>query len=213
MVALVPTALIMGLQSRNTEMEATMHSVKRGFKVAAALATFGLFLAPMSQSYAHSGGGSHPLHEKSNGHQHAHSHAAGQFPDPSKAPAPQGVRVEECWIRAMPNRLPSAGYFVLHNGGQTPVALVGVQAADFAKVMLHASDTRGGMSAMVHVDRVDIAPGERIEFAPGGITSCWKNRRRRWLLGAQRPITLWFEGDQALTVQCEVRPPSTLPKR
>src|SRR5690606_17715550 len=127
---------------------------------------------------------------------YAHPHAAGEFPDASKAAPLQGVHIEQCWIRAMPVGLPSAGYFVLHNSGAAPISLMGAEAEGFDKTMLHASETKGGMSAMVHVDHVDIAPGERMEFAPGGHHIMLEQPTAPVKIGSQQPITLWFDGDR-----------------
>src|SRR5690606_11869585 len=110
-------------------------------------------------------------------HQHAasmHQHAAAghhqtvELPDPSSVSAPDGISVKACWIRALPNRLPAAAYFLIENAGPQDKVLIAAQADGFAKVMLHAHEEAGGMARMVHVDKV-VIPGEgSFEFAPHG---------------------------------------------
>lgn len=137
---------------------------------------------------------------------HAHGHALpGGLPGEATTPTPDGIVVEGCWIRALPNRLPAAGYFVITNSSQHPVALVGAQAAGFGRVMLHTHQTVNGMSKMVHVDRVDVPAGERFVFAPGGHHLMLEKPAGDLEPGKPLPVTLRFEGDRALTVDCDVR--------
>src|SRR5690606_41575273 len=82
------------------------------------------------------------------------------------AATPEGVTVSNCWIRALPNRLPSAAYFTLTNSGDRDAVLVGAQSKAFEKVMLHASKTVNGMAAMVHADKIEVPAGDSFQFAP-----------------------------------------------
>src|SRR5690606_27889370 len=124
--------------------------------------------------------------------------------------APAGVSVSGCWVRAMPAGLPSAGYFRIKNTGSAPVTLIGAEAEGFRKVMLHTHLDTGGMSRMVHVDRVDLPPGGGFDFAPGGHHLMLEQPAGDLPIGSTRSLTLWFEGERALTVQCELRPPSAV---
>lgn len=149
-------------------------------------------------AHAHSAHGGHgsPTHE--------------QLPDPSSVAAPHGVTVKACWIRALPSRLPSAGYFQIANSSGNDVVLVGAQAEGFGKVMLHAHEDRGGMAAMAHVDQVVVPARGRFDFAPRGHHLMLEQPDGELQIGSTRELTLWFEGQRAVTTKCEIRPPGTL---
>ncbi len=132
------------------------------------------------------------------------------LPVPASEVKQEGVAVELCWIRALPSRLPSAGYFRLRNEGDKEVVLTGAQAPGFGHVMLHTHQTVNGMSAMVHVDKVTVAADETFYFAPGGYHLMLVKPQGDLKIGSRLPVTLRFEGGRTLVVDCEVRAPSTV---
>lgn len=168
--------------------------------VGAALALVSSFVfSHAGHSYQHAGGQGH-------GH-HDHSQS---FPPVESAATPEGVAVSDCWIRALPNRLPAAAYFRIQNSGSQEAVLVGAEAKGFGRVMLHGHEEAGGMARMVHVDSVSIAPGEQFEFAPRGHHVMLEQADSDLEIGTRRPLTLWFKSEKALTVQCEVKAPGTM---
>lgn len=79
------------------------------------------------------------------------------------------LKVDSAWIREAPsNATALAGYAVLRNAGSKPVSVMSAQSAAFARVELHESLTENGMAKMRAIDKLEIAPGEQVEFAPGG---------------------------------------------
>ena len=77
--------------------------------------------------------------------------------------------VEGAWIRsAPPGAMMLAGYATLRNDGDAPVVVTAADSADFGSVSLHESVEEGGVAHMRALDRVEIKPGERVVFAPGG---------------------------------------------
>lgn len=163
---------------------------------------FALLASALAFASAHASDG----HGAHGSHGHA-GHAAPAFGDAAHAPAPEAISVQNCWIRALPSRLPAAGYFRLENSGTTPAVLIGAQAEGFGKVMLHTHETTGGMSRMVHVDKVPVPAGGVLDFAPGGHHVMLEQPTEDLQIGTRRPITLWFEGGHAVTAECDVRPP------
>lgn len=153
---------------------------------------------PLAQGHASQGHGMQP----------AHGHSPSGLADPATAPRPEGVSVDDCWIRALPNRLPAAGYFRIRNSGERDAVLVGAQAEAFGKAMLHTHRNVNGMSAMVHVDKVIVPAGGGFDFAPGGHHVMLEQPASDLQSGSRLPITLWFEGGRALRVECDVRSPS-----
>lgn len=119
--------------------------------------------------------------------------------------APSTLRVEDPWIRALPGSLPAGGYFTLHNDGKSAQTLVGAKADACGMLMLHVSQNKGGMSAMHEVTGVDIAPGGKISFAPGGYHLMCMDAKPAITPGARVPVTLLFKSGEKLTVDFAVR--------
>lgn len=166
-----------------------------------------------AQSAHHAHGQSlHHAHEQPAGHgmHAAHGQAQPAYPDAATAARPEGVVVEGCWVRALPNRLPSAGYFRIRNAGGKEAVLTGAQAPGFGQVMLHTHQTVNGMSTMVHVDKVNVPAGGSFDFAPGGHHLMLVKPEGDLQAGSRLPVTLWFEGNRALVVDCDVRGPSAM---
>jgi periplasmic copper chaperone A len=115
------------------------------------------------------------------------------------------MRVSDAWIRAMPVGIPSGGYFTLHNETNAPVVLTGVESPACGSVMLHKSESQGGMSAMRPVSEVEVAPGGQVQFAPGGYHLMCMKASTALKPGATVPMTLIFKGGAKLTANFAVR--------
>ena len=62
----------------------------------------------------------------------------------------------------------NAGYFEIDNGTSAPVTLTQVSSTDFARIELHRTIIKNGMTRMMPAGSVTIAAQSRLEFAPGG---------------------------------------------
>ncbi len=79
------------------------------------------------------------------------------------------LKVESAWIREAPAAATAlAGYAVLSNTGKSALSIASASSAAFAKVELHETMIENGMAKMRAIDKLDIAPGAKVEFAPGG---------------------------------------------
>lgn len=79
------------------------------------------------------------------------------------------IRVENAWVRALPpSQSTTAGYLTVVNQGSTAIAIVGASSNIAAKVELHRTRTVDGMMSMEQVQGLAVAPGERVQLAPGG---------------------------------------------
>lgn len=175
--------------------------------------------APVRPLAAGAGGGHHGHghghgHGEGNAHNHGNAHGDGhhpthvqqEFPDPATVEAPRGVTIRDCWIRALPNRLPAAAYLQIKNEGDQEVTLIGAQAEGFDRVMLHTHRTTNGMAAMVHLDKLPVPAGAELNFEPGGNHVMLEKPVTDLEVGTQRSLTLWFDGNRAVTTPCDVRP-------
>jgi copper(I)-binding protein len=82
--------------------------------------------------------------------------------------APVDATITQGRIQVLLPSRPAAGYFTLENHGTAPLVLSGASAPDCQSLMLHQSNTRGGMASMAMVASVPVPPQGSIHFAPGG---------------------------------------------
>jgi copper(I)-binding protein len=116
-----------------------------------------------------------------------------------------GVSVNNAWFRKLPENLPAAGYFDLHNGGGKIMSLIGASSPACGMLMLHRSVNMGGMERMDDVTAIDVAPGGTVKFAPGGYHLMCMEPKASFETGAQIPVTLEFADGSKLQVKVAVR--------
>ena len=119
--------------------------------------------------------------------------------------AAAGPVVSGAWWRAMPAHLPAGGYFELKNDSAAPLSLVGAASPACGMVMLHQSKHMGGMAHMVEVTSIDVPPGGKVSFAPGGYHLMCMQPTAAMTPGANVPVTLKFADGTRLTVTFAVR--------
>jgi periplasmic copper chaperone A len=123
----------------------------------------------------------------------------------ANAAAGNALAVSHCWIRALPGNLPSGGYFVATNTGDQPVDLVGVETPAFGMAMLHQSQTQGGTSRMVMVDKVRVPAHGTLAFTPGDYHLMLEQPKQPLQIGAKLPLTFVFGGGQKISAMCVVK--------
>lgn len=101
----------------------------------------------------------------------------------------------------------AAVYFQLENNSDREVALVGAES-DVAVAEIHRTTMTDGMMHMEPVDRIAIAPGEKVEFAPGGLHIMLKDVPVMEL-GRKVKITLEFDDGSRVAFTAEVSPIET----
>ena len=79
------------------------------------------------------------------------------------------LEFENVWVRALPPFQPNtAAYLTLVNRGEVAVAIVGASSNVAEKVELHTTRKVDGLMRMEPLQALAVAPGERVELAPGG---------------------------------------------
>jgi copper(I)-binding protein len=116
-----------------------------------------------------------------------------------------GVTVTEGWFRALPTSSPSGAYFNLTNATGSAVTLTGAASPACGMLMLHRTESAGGMSSMQDMTTVSVAPGATIHFAPGGYHLMCMGTTAALKPGATVPVTLQFAGGSSVTVPFAVR--------
>lgn len=88
---------------------------------------------------------------------------------PAPAAANSAVTVEKAWARAsLGTSRPAAAYATLRNGGDMPIALVGVETDVSQAASLHESTTTSdGIARMRPVEALTILGGGAVALAPG----------------------------------------------
>jgi len=119
--------------------------------------------------------------------------------------APSSLAVSDAWFRALPGALPAGGYFTLRNSGAKQVVLTGAESPACGMLMLHKSETKGGMAGMDMVASVDIPAGGRISFSPGGYHLMCMDAKPALKPGTSAPVTLAFQDGGRLTANFAVR--------
>lgn len=106
---------------------------------------------------------------------------------------------------APPGVMVHAAYFSLENEGPTPRRLIGVRAEGYAMAHLHRSEESGDVATMSAVDVIDLAPGQRVVFAPGGLHVMLMHPASPQLDGATVQLTLVFANGDTQQVLAETR--------
>lgn len=116
------------------------------------------------------------------------------------------VSIHDPWIREAPPGVPAlAGYLAIENVANTPVVLRGASSPAFDSIMLHRTETEGGMARMTHESQIEIAPLATVQFAPGGYHLMLMGPKQPLKAGDQVEITLEFDGGLAVPASFAVR--------
>ncbi len=157
-------------------------------------------LVMSSLALAHHDGSDH-AHGHMNHDMHAKSDRA-----PSTVKGSDNVRVDDCWIRLLPNVAPSGGFFVLHNEDKSePVVLKGLETDAFGMTMLHETTEKNGMSAMGMVPDVTVEPGQSLEFKPGSYHAMLEKPAGTLKAGEQITVNFILGTGKKLPVQCTLK--------
>jgi len=102
------------------------------------------------------------------------------------------LEVSDAWFRALPAGLPAGGYFMVHNNGDSDVALTGAASSACGMIMLHMSMGEGGTGSMMQVNSVAVPAHGKLAFAPGGYHLMCTKPTSAMKPGAKVAVTLEF---------------------
>ena len=132
--------------------------------------------------------------------------AAGLFSLPVVAQENSGIEFENVWIRAMPPFHPnSAGYLTLINNRETAIAIVGASSNISEQTELHTTREIDGLMRMEKLDGLAVAPGERVELAPGGTHLMLLGLAYRPVPGDDITLCLQLASKEEICTAAEVR--------
>jgi periplasmic copper chaperone A len=113
---------------------------------------------------------------------------------PAAATANPGIEVERAWARATPaSTRTGVVYLTVANAGASADRLTEVSTPVAARADMYLSAVEGNVIQMRDVDAVDVKPGDRVSFKPGGLHIMLVNLKRPLQKGERFPLTLVFE--------------------
>lgn len=120
--------------------------------------------------------------------------------------APQeGIEVRDAWARSAAQGDNGAVYFVIHNYSAEDDSLIGASSDVADSVEVHESSMTGNVMEMHMVHNILLAPGEDIEFAPGGLHLMLVNLKQDLEIGGTVGIILHFENHPDLAVSIDIK--------
>ena len=104
------------------------------------------------------------------------------------------IVVERPWARATPAGAKNgAAYVTLVNNGNASDNLLSATTPVAEKVQFHSMSEENGVSRMREMHTVEVAPGARVSFSPGGMHIMVVGLRQPLKEGQSFPLSLTFE--------------------
>lgn len=114
--------------------------------------------------------------------------------------------ISDAWFRALPGKLPAAGYFTAQNNTRRDVAITGARAEGCGMLMIHQSSNKGGTSSMEMLDKVMVPAGGKAVFAPGGTHLMCSDAKLK--IGTRMPVLINLADGTAIAVAFAVKGPT-----
>lgn len=120
---------------------------------------------------------------------------------------PGTLVVKDAWMRKPPPGVDAAAvYFTLKNTGTKAVTVASITSTMATSVMIHETATVDGMSRMRMKDKIVVAPGQTIAFAPEGLHVMLNGFKHDVAVGETVALSLKLEGGGQVNVPVLVRP-------
>jgi copper(I)-binding protein len=111
--------------------------------------------------------------------------------------------ITDGWFRALPGKLPAAGYFTAYNASSHEIDILGVDCQACGMLMLHQSINKGGMSSMSMLVKVAVPAGGRVVFGAGGYHLMCENPKMQ--VGSRVPVLFHLSDGTAVAVAFTVK--------
>jgi periplasmic copper chaperone A len=121
------------------------------------------------------------------------------------AAAPNDLALSNAYVQVTIPSHPAAGYFTLKNNGDRERVLVGASSSGCGSIMLHKSESNGGVESMREVDSITVPAHGSVEFAPGGLHLMCMSPTDALKPGTTTQVTLSFKDGDTLTSEFPVR--------
>lgn len=116
---------------------------------------------------------------------------------------------EEPWIRgSVPGQKNGAGYLVITNQGDQPMALISAESDSADRIELHTIVREGGVAKMREVKEVPVPANGSVTLKPGGYHVMFIGLNAPFKTGQTVPVTLNFANGQSTDITFNVKPPT-----
>ena len=123
----------------------------------------------------------------------------------AQTPDAKSIVVDHPWARATPaGAKTGAAYATLVNNGSSGDRLLTATTPVADKVQFHSVSEENGVSRMREMRAVEVAPGARVTFSPGGMHIMMVGLKQPLKEGQTFPLTLTFEKAGNLDVMVSV---------
>ena len=114
--------------------------------------------------------------------------------------------VEDAWSRAsIGTGRPGVAYMTLRNTGAEPVVVTGLRTDLAMMPMIHSTTTDAqGVTRMSHMEAVEIAAGEAVALAPGGLHVMLMDLQRPMVEGESYTLSVIFADGTEATVDVPI---------
>jgi periplasmic copper chaperone A len=130
----------------------------------------------------------------------------GLAPLASVAAGPADLSLDGAWVRALPPGQPNtAAYLTVTNHGAAAVTIVGACSAIAGNTQIHTTREVDGLQRMERVGELQVAPGQSLEFAPGGTHLMLMDLAQMPVPGDKVQLCLELAGDTQVCTLAEVR--------
>ncbi len=113
---------------------------------------------------------------------------------------------DDPWSPLAPPGRTMAGFMVLSNTGDAPIALVDGESPQFGRIEIHDMIKEDGVMRMRRLEALNIPPGEDVVLASGGFHIMLMEPLTTFEAGDQIELSLIDAAGQRHTTQLEVRP-------
>ncbi len=114
------------------------------------------------------------------------------------------IKVKHAWARAsIGTERPGVAYLMIYNDGAESDRLLGADTPVAKHAMVHESLMKDGVMKMRPAGDIEIAPGGKVMFEPGGLHLMLTFLQKKLVEGESFPLTLTFE--QAGEVKVDVK--------
>lgn len=112
----------------------------------------------------------------------------------AQTPDAKSIVVDHPWARATPaGATTGATYGTLINNGSSADRLLSATTPVADKVQFHSVSEEGGVSRMREMHTVEVAPGAKVTFSPGGMHIMLVGLKQPLKEGQSFPLTFSFE--------------------
>jgi copper(I)-binding protein len=117
-----------------------------------------------------------------------------------------GIAVSQAWVRELPpTQANTAAYLVIDNQGGAAVSIVGASTDIAERVEFHTTREVDGYQRMEQLQQLELAPGQRLELAPGGTHLMLLELLRMPATGEQVQLCLHLGSGDQTCFSAEVR--------